>query len=243
MCASITIVFGLVNCVVHLLIPNIAIHVCHFLQGSRFKNYESTSRWRSFTDRRETGMPSRVVGPMPSTFFGGAWVDVILLVSSNLLSLASLLKSRLTVYTERRGGGSDYVALNLSPASSWDHRRFRTNPSPNSFDLTGLRGFVLNVIDFSFGDDEFWRLFSTFSLMWSTAEKVDKTIRSTTGKCQSSFTSRFPVDDVVRLLFFRRRNCVPTAALDNHRLIRFVGIVGQGPRRRCGSVSGQFLPL
>lgn len=52
-------------------------------------------RQRQLTDRNESGIPSLVTGPMPSIFFGGVCVDVIFFVSSILLSLVSLFKSRL----------------------------------------------------------------------------------------------------------------------------------------------------
>lgn len=51
--------------------------------------------FHQLTDLDIIGIPSRVVEPIPSTFFPTVvWVDVIFLDSSILLSLASLLKSR-----------------------------------------------------------------------------------------------------------------------------------------------------
>lgn len=87
------------DCVIHLLIPYVAVHVCNFLKMFKGKVSSvcrsSGLKRLKLTERRVIGIPCRVVGPMPSTFFGGACVDVILLDSSNLLSLVSLLKSRL----------------------------------------------------------------------------------------------------------------------------------------------------
>lgn len=129
------------------------------------------------TDRIETGIPSLVIGPTPSDFFGGgAWVDVIFLVSSNLLSLVSLLNSRLMVWTEKRIK-RDYLAISNLVRTFLSLEALPT-PSPISLDLTGLRGFVLNEIDFSFCDDEFWRLRSTLSLICSAAVMIDEAIKT-----------------------------------------------------------------
>lgn len=57
----------------------------------------------------------------------------------------------------------------------------------------------------------------------------------------SSLTSRFSIIyKFRRLLLFRRWNGVPTAALNDWRLIRLVGIIGRWPRRRCHSSVGKF---
>jgi hypothetical protein len=61
---------------------------------------EKVGLQEQLTDLNETGIPSRVIGPTPSTFFGADCVDVILLDSSILLSLVSLFKSRFMELTE-----------------------------------------------------------------------------------------------------------------------------------------------
>lgn len=85
---------------------------------------------------------------------------------------------------------------------------------------------------------------STFSLMFSAAvENLISLILSRLGWVHSQlFTSSFSVNDMICRLGCR--NCVPAAALDNWRLIRFVGVIWLRPGgRRRAAVGRAGFPL
>lgn len=193
------------------------------------------------TDLNEIGIPSWLVGPMPSTFFCCCccWcccVDVILLAPSILqLSLVSLLNSLLVEMTgityyftpktwqKLQSKFTSYLFHLMYIMKVW-FQFWMLLISPwvmvnyDSCQIVRLYAQQLSYME------ENWWVFTLLSIVEIDMERT------------------FSLSIIWKLcrLMFRCGNCVPTTALDNWCLIWLVTVIRRWPRWRCDSSVRNF---